>query len=95
MFVLHSDLEKKSTRLRSYAMRHSMAVALAIGIAFNTASYAAYLGKAQSVAKRLEQGLEKWENLGRGLRHPHPAQANDILAAAVRDGLYHPPLSSR
>ena len=73
----------------------AVAVALAIGIAFNTASYAVYLGKAQSVAKRLEQGLEHWEYFGRGLRYPHPARANAILAAAVRDGLYHPPLSSR
>ena len=73
----------------------AVAIALAIGIAFNTASYAVYLGKAQSVAKRLEQGLEHWEHLGRGLRYPHPARANAILAAAVRDGLYHPPLNSR
>ena len=82
----------------AWTLRHRQAwvsIALAVGIAFNTLSYVSYASKAQSVATQLERGLANWQNTGRGLRHPHPTRSNEILAAAVREGLYQPPTHPR
>jgi hypothetical protein len=80
------ELARDARRERAF-----LRAALAVSLAFCTASFAAYAGEVRGLAERLEAGLERWWSSGEGgLFHPDQRKADFYLLRSYGRGMLRP-----